>query len=121
VRPAKLELAILESRDLKALLVNRTMVATAQQDEVGEGRRPSLSPVLDMMRLAERQVAAREAATVVSIGECAAQGRRNRPRPRADLHDDAIGIVTHLHPAGIARQPLGRFRGNARAAFWGAP
>ena len=69
VRPAELELAILESRDLKALLVNRTMVATAQQDEIGEGGRPALGPMLNVMRLAERQVTAREAATVVSIGQ----------------------------------------------------
>jgi len=69
VRRAELQRAIAQVLDLKALLVNRTMVATTQQDEVGEGRRPSLGPVLDVMRLAERQVTAREAATVVSIAQ----------------------------------------------------
>src|SRR4029453_6823688 len=36
----------------------------------------------------------------------------NRGGPGADLNDDAVSIVTHLHPAVVARQPLGRFRGN---------
>ena len=54
---------------------------------------------------------------MIAEGERAPQRRRNRATSRADLHDHAVGIVTHLHPAGVARDPLGRFRGNARPAF----
>jgi len=41
-------------------------------------------------------------------------GRRNRAGPRRDLHDAA---VLHHHAARVARQALGRFRGNAHAVI----
>ena len=66
---AKLQLAILASLDLKAFLVNGAVVAATQKDEVGQRVRAALGPVLDVMSLAEGQIAAREAAPVVSIGE----------------------------------------------------
>jgi hypothetical protein len=45
------------------------------------------------------------------------QRRRNRARPGGDLHHTALWIVPYHHPASIARQPLRRFRGNARAVL----
>ena len=40
------------------------------------------------------------------------QRRRNRPRPGPDLHHPPVLVVPHHHPACVAGQPLGRFRGN---------
>ena len=47
----------------------------------------------------------------------APQRRRNGARPRTDFEDPAIRIVSHHHPARIARQTLGRFCGAVRAVF----
>ena len=41
--------------------------------------------------------------------------RRNRSRSGSDLGNVAGRVVSHQHVRGIARQPLRRFRGNARA------
>ena len=112
----ELEFAALSALDLKVFFVNGSVVPATQQGEIGERGGAPLGPVLDVMGLAERKITAREAATVVAEGERSAHGCRNRACSRADLHDHAVGIVTHLHPVGITRQPLGRFRGNARAA-----
>ena len=48
------------SIDSKAFLVDRAMMPAAAQREVRERRRTSLSPVADVMPLAEREAAARE-------------------------------------------------------------
>jgi hypothetical protein len=69
------------------------------------------------MPLAEPAAAAREAAGVVPGVERTAQGRRNRPGPGADLRDLPVLRVPHDHAAGIARQALGRSRGNVGALF----
>jgi hypothetical protein len=45
------------------------------------------------------------------------QGGGNRPGPGPDFDHAAGFIMTHHHPAGVARQAPGRFRGNARAPF----
>jgi hypothetical protein len=45
------------------------------------------------------------------------QRRRNRPRLGSDVDDIPVLIVFHHHPARVAAQALGRFRGNARAIF----
>jgi len=45
------------------------------------------------------------------------QGRGNRPRPSTNLQQAFIVVVAHHHPAGVARQAPGRFRGNARAVL----
>ena len=45
------------------------------------------------------------------------QGGGNRPGPGPDLHQAPVVVLAHHHPARVARQALGRFRGNARAAI----
>jgi hypothetical protein len=69
------------------------------------------------MSLAERKSAAREAAAAIPMVERSAQRRRNRPRPGPDLDDSAVVLMPHHHRARIAREALGRFRGNACPAF----
>jgi hypothetical protein len=44
-------------------------------------------------------------------------GRGNRAGPGRDLHDTAVPAVLHHDPARVARQALGRFRGNAHAVL----
>ena len=70
--------------------------------------------MMEVMALPERHSAAREAADLVTMLERAAQGRWNRARPGPDLHGAPLLVVPHHHPARVARQPLRRFRGNAR-------
>jgi len=57
------------SFDLKAFFVNSPVVPAAEQDEIRQRGRPALGPMLDVMSLSERQITARKATTVVSIGE----------------------------------------------------
>ena len=69
------------------------------------------------MTLTERQSAAGEAATSVSMLERPAQCRRNSPRPRTDVRNSASWVVSLDDAARIARQALRRFCRNARAGF----
>ena len=69
------------------------------------------------MALTDPDTAAREAAAAVAVVQRAPDGGRNRPGPGTDLHDPAVGVVSHHDPAGIAGQTLGRSRGNARTVF----
>src|SRR5262245_8839474 len=59
---AELQLAIGASLDLKAFFMDGAMVSATQQDEIRQRRGPTLSPVLDVMSLAEWEIAAGEAA-----------------------------------------------------------
>src|SRR5256886_16811648 len=67
------------------------------------------------MALPEPDPAAREPATAVTVMERPPEGRRDRARSGRDLHDATIETVLHHHPAGLARQAPGRFRGNVCA------
>jgi len=69
------------------------------------------------MPLADADAAAREAAAPVPMLERAPHGGGNRPGPGPDLQQAPLRVVTHHHPAGIARQAAGRLRGNARAVL----
>jgi hypothetical protein len=97
-----------------ALLVDRAVVPAAEQGEVGERGGAALGPVAHVMPLAERQAAAREATPSVPVLERAPQRRWNCPRPGSDFHEAPGFVMSHHHPARIARQALRRFRGNAR-------
>jgi len=85
------------------------MMAPAQEREVRERRGSSLGPVADVMTLTERNAAAREPAASVAVMQRAPQRRWDGPRPRANLHDAPIQIVSHHHPSRVARQAAGRF------------
>src|SRR5438034_5176958 len=93
------------------------MVAPTEQRQVRERGRPAVGPVANVMALAEREAAAREAATFVAVVEHAPERGRNRPGTGADLFDPAIRSVPHHHPARVARQAPRRFRGNVRAVL----
>jgi hypothetical protein len=69
VRIAEAQLPIRLSFDLVALLVHGAMMPIAQTGEVGEGRRPALRPVPDVMPLAESHAAAREATGRIAMVE----------------------------------------------------
>jgi hypothetical protein len=114
VRPPELKRAVGLSIDLIALLVHRPVVSPAQKGEVGERGGAALRPVFDVMALAEREPAPREATALVAMVERTPQCGGNRPGPRPDLHGAAVLVVPHHHPARVARQAPRRFRGNAR-------
>jgi hypothetical protein len=54
MRPTELEPAIVASSDVKAFFVNRSVVPTTQQNQIGQRGGATLGPVLDVMSLAER-------------------------------------------------------------------
>jgi len=103
--------------DLIAFLVHRAVVAAAEQRQIRERGRASAGPVPQMMALAERYPAARETAAPVAVLECPPQGRWNGPVPGAHLHQTARLVMAHPHAAGVAREALRRFRGNAHSVF----
>src|SRR2546429_6061661 len=84
VRPPEPERAVGLWIDAIALLVDRAVVPATEQREVGERGGAALCPVADVMPLAHRQPAAREAAAAVAMVKRAPQRRRNRPRAGAD-------------------------------------
>jgi hypothetical protein len=67
VRPAKPQLAIGLSIDLVALLVHGAMMRATEHSEIRERRRASLSPVTNVMALAEADPAAWEATAAISV------------------------------------------------------
>ena len=69
------------------------------------------------MPLAEREPAAGKAAALVPMVERPPKRRRDGPGAGADLDDLAIRGVPHHHAARVAREALGRFRGNARTVL----
>jgi len=73
-----------------------------------------MSPVMDVVALSKPTPTARKAATLVAMLECSPQRGRNRARPCSDFDRAAGLIVAHHHARRVARNPLGRFRGNAR-------
>src|ERR671913_538990 len=91
--------------DLISLLVNGAMVPATEQREIRERRRSAVGPMLEVMTFDERHVAARKPTGTVTALQCASQGRRNRPRPRADLEQIAVLVVPHHHPARITCEP----------------
>ena len=109
VRSPEAERAVRLSIDLIALLVYRPVVPATEHGEVRERGWAALRPVADVMPLAERQPAAREAATLIPVMERAPQSRRNRPGPGADLKGAPVLVVPHHHSARVARQAPGRF------------
>jgi hypothetical protein len=117
VRPPELERAVVLSIDPISLLVDRSMMPAAEQREVRERRRAALRPVAEVMTLAEWQSTAREATTAVPMVQRPPQRGRDRPGPGSDFHQAPVMIVAHHDPAGVARQPLRRFRGNAHSVL----
>src|SRR5712692_7533688 len=93
------------------------MMSATEQRKVRERGRAALRPVTEMMPLAKADAAPREAAAPVPMVERSPQGGGNRPGPRPDLPQAALAVMAHDHPARVARQSPGRFRGNARAAL----
>jgi hypothetical protein len=112
VRSPEPERAVRLSIDLVALLVHRAVMPATEQSEVRQRGRAAVRPVADVMSLAERQPAAREAAALVPVVERAAQRRRNRPGPSPDLQGAPFLVVPHHHPTGVARQAPRRFLQN---------
>jgi hypothetical protein len=91
------------------------MVATTQQHEVGEDRRPAVRPVADVVSLGDPNVAAGEAAGAIAMQQRAPERGRNRASADAHLHDPPLRVVLHDHPARVAGQPLRRPRGDVGA------
>jgi hypothetical protein len=117
IRPPESQGPVRLARDLVALLVHGPMMPAAEQREVRERRWTAVRPVTKMMPLPEADAAAGETATSVPMVERSSQGGRNRPRPSPDLHQAPTVVVVHHHPARVARQALGRFRGNVCTAI----
>jgi hypothetical protein len=109
VGPAELEVAVGSARHLVALLVHRPVMAAAEEYEVRQRRGAARGPVLHVMALYNPGVAAREAARRVPMEQGAPERRRDRPRPRPDLHHLPVRPVRHHYPARVARQPPRRF------------
>src|SRR5262245_19431837 len=110
----EVKMAVGFSHDRKTFLVNRAVVAAAERDEVRERRWSALRPMMDVVTLNEPGSADRKAATLIAMYQRTAQGWRNGPGSRSDLDGAPLRVVLHSHAAGVARQSLGRLRGNAR-------
>ena len=88
-----------------------------EQGEIRKRGGSAIGPVTDVMTLAEANPAAREATGAVAMVERAPCRGWDRARTRCDLDRVSLAIVSHHHPARVARDALRRFRGNARAIF----
>jgi hypothetical protein len=93
------------------------VMPSAEHGEVRQLGESTRRPMTHVVPLTESDSTAGEPASTISMMQRAPQCGRNRARARPDLHDAALLIVTHHHAAHIAREPLRRFRGNARATL----
>jgi hypothetical protein len=107
--------AVCLSINSEPLLVDGSVMPATQQRQVREGRGATVRPVTEVMPLPERQSAAWEATGSIARVERSPQRGRNRARPGPDFDNAPVWIVPHHHPARVARQAVGRFRGNAHA------
>jgi hypothetical protein len=69
VQATEPQLAVGPSIELVAFLVNGAVVSPTEQGEIRERGGASLSPVMDVMALAESHPAARKAAAAISVME----------------------------------------------------
>ena len=113
VRPPELQRTVRLSGDLMALFVPAAVMPPTEQREIRERRRAAGRPMTDVVPLTDPYSTARKAAAVIPVLECASQCRQDRPGPGADFDHAPVRIVSHDHPARVARQPLRRSRGNA--------
>lgn len=69
------------------------------------------------MALSDPCVTAREATAPVPMEQRASQRGRDRPGPGSNFDEPPLVVVPHDHPARIAGQASGRFRGNVAPFF----
>ena len=74
MRRAELDVAVRETVKLESLLVHEPMMEATEEKRVVEAGFTAVGPVLDVMRVAARLAAAREAAAAVALDQRAAQG-----------------------------------------------
>jgi len=67
IRSPELEAAFRPGRHPIALLVDRSVVTTAEQDEVGQARRATVRPVTYVMAFNDACLTARKPATPVAV------------------------------------------------------
>jgi hypothetical protein len=67
------------------------------------------------MPLGDTNTAAGESATAVPMLKRSPKSRRDRPGARPDFYQSAVAVLPHHHAAGVAGEPLRRFRGKAYA------
>jgi hypothetical protein len=103
--PPEAERAVELTRNPIALLVDRTMMPPAEQDKIRQRGWATVSPVAHMMPLPDPHPAAREATASISVVQRPPQRGRNCPGAGTDLDQPARRIMTHHHPARVARQP----------------
>ena len=93
-------------------MVDEPVVWAAQEDQVGESGRTSISPVLDMMGIAPalRSIASRKPATFVTKRHRSSQRGGSDGRPPPDL--EGLGRSPHDHSGDrcVARPPSCGFR-----------
>ena len=111
------ERAIGLSFDAVALLVDGAVMPAAEHREIRQRGRAAARPMPDVMPLPDAHAAAGEATSAVAMVQRSPDRGRNRPCPGADLDEPPLRVVPHDHAAGIAREALGRFRGNACAVL----
>ncbi|HEX2440568.1 MAG TPA: hypothetical protein VHT71_19810, partial [Methylomirabilota bacterium] len=63
---------------------------------------PSFHAIAPLVDRAMMAATAREAAAAIAMQQGASSRRRDRPCPRSDLSDSALGIMPHHH--GLASQ-----------------
>ena len=103
VRSPEAQRAVGESFHPVAFLVHGAVMAPAQHREIRERGGAAVGPVAEVMALAEREPATREAAAAVAVVERAPDRGRNRAGAGADFDDLAVGLVPHDHPGGGKR------------------
>jgi len=114
VRPPKTERSIHLSRESIPILVDRTMMAPAQDHQIRECGRTAVRPVLDVMPLADGYMASGEPAVSIPMPECPPESSGNRACPRSDLRGSPVGIVPHYYAVGVTGESLRRFSWNVR-------
>jgi hypothetical protein len=112
VRSPERQRSVVVPGDMESFLMYRTMVSTAQENEVVERRRAAGGPVHDVMTVTPARRAARELAPRVAGRERPADRGGDRTGLAADIEHRAVRPVAHHDHECVARQPLRRFGGN---------
>ena len=76
-RLGEADLAAVKVLDARATFVNEAVVSSAQAHEIGEIGFSAIDPVFDVVAIDHRVRAARKSATIVAVGQRAANGGWN--------------------------------------------
>ncbi len=110
--------AVVAALDPQAPFMHRAVMEAAQRDEVGQLRRTTLGPMLDVVAVDVALVgAAREHTATIARAQSATQRRRDAAGLACHVERLALRILEDAHDAAVTGEAPGRLHGQCRTVL----